>query len=339
VDCRGLTISSFVPALSISINVKPMGIRTLPSAGDDTVKLRTEPPRGLPMRFGSSIASLAIVVLAPTISSAQDSAFCRFLAEIGLIRGTQKVTKEKEPTTTYFPVPEVTDVLPSIDGAQLPKARKIATSKQREWDAPFQQLPEVTTVPGASDRDAIGFIDNEDLPKPLGHYTFDKAAHFPMPGFDLEGCPADRAGVVIYEGMRVSLRKGGEFDVKMNVTIPDRPVTLRIQLKVFVKNAQPGNEGAWIQNDRLYTLTLPAIELNPIRRTADLDLGPPPLRDVGRLTFHVSHEGYSALLEDVEDEFRQTFKSKKDVRLVQAVEIYRDGTARFGTTPPRLFAR
>lgn len=201
------------------------------------------------------------------------------------------------------------------------RARYKKPAGNERLDVPFLSLPEVLPVPVSEDKFALGFLDYAQRPDAVARYSFDKPAQFPMPGFASGGEPAPTAGAIIYEGMRLIVREGGEFDVIMTVGIPDRPVTLRLQLK-FCVTARGSDD-----LPREFTITLPPIELNPVLRTVDLDLGPPPLRDAARLTFHVNHEGFSPVLQDFQDDFGGN------------VTVTRDGVARFGTTPPRLFAR
>lgn len=255
----------------------------------------------------------------------------------------QTRVRPKELAPVYYPPPAQS--ASSLD----PRAasRRVASDFSPGYDAPFDRLPEVTSVPISGDTLSLGALDNDDRPRALGRYTFDRPAHFPMPGFDALGCPSDRPGLLIYEGMRVAVREKGQYDVNLTVSIPDRPVTLRLQLKLVFDREQPGTYGKEpvYPPPRVFTLTLPPIELNPVQRAADLDLGQPPLRDTSRLTFYVNHQGYSSLLEDFEDEARQVHAGgvkpwRKDEQAIpRKVELYRDGSARFGTTPPKLFDR
>ena len=251
-----------------------------------------------------------------------------------------KSAAHQQPKPTYYPQQGIEQSY--AHDLKVGAARKVAGSRSLEWDVPFLRLPEITSVPVAGDRFAVGLLDNEDRPTPLARFTFDRPANFPIPGFDLEGCPADQPGIVIYEGMRVTFREKGEYDVLMTVTIPDRPVTLRMQIELELSATAPGLGG----HDRgappiKYTLTLPPIELNPVQRTIDLDLGPPPLRNTSRLSFHINHEGYSSLIDDLTEEIcsgRGKVEHTHEV-LTKSLNVHRRGTARFGTTPPRLFDR
>lgn len=139
---------------------------------------------------------------------------------------------------------------------------------------PFQRLPRICPALPCVCGDAAG------RPEPvLWVKDFHDAAHFPLPRFAADGTPLCLDGLLIYEGMRLTVYPTGAYDVSFTATVPDMPVTIRLQL-VLTEPAATA--------PRVYRLTLPPIRLEP---RADVKAGDPTAN-----TFHVAHRGFSALL-------------------------------------------
>ena len=180
---------------------------------------------------------------------------------------------------------------------------------------PFQRLPRVCPVPpclcadellGAGQHEghahAAGPRAADALtPKVVLVKVFDQAASIPLPRFTAAGCPLPTDGLVIYEGMRLVVYYDGGYELSFTATVPDMPTVLRLQL-VFADPGLPDGPAA-------YRITLP-----PIRMAPGKDHVPGEVRGV---TFNVSHRGYSSLL--------------APGGAALGKELYRVGTARFGT--------
>jgi hypothetical protein len=133
------------------------------------------------------------------------------------------------------------------------------------------------------------------LPKrPVGEVAFKGPAHFPRPAFGWCGEPVEQQGAIIYEGMRFSREKSGQYHVDFVVGIPAVPTTLRLQLKF-----RSECDKTW------RTLTLPPVEIAP--SSDSFGKYQPGI-------FQVHCDGYSEVLRDL--------KGKG--------EIVREGVARFG---------
>lgn len=147
-------------------------------------------------------------------------------------------------------------------------------------------------------------------------------AFVPVPRFDADGHPVAGDGLVIYEGMRLTVDPDtGAYEVTFTATTPDMLVTLRLQL-------------TFIQYDglvpvRQYTLTLP-----PIRMEMPRDARP---GDPVNKTFHIAHRGQSTLFANparagVYTAGPATNEKCPPPALIDCRwEVKRDGTARFGT--------
>jgi hypothetical protein len=169
---------------------------------------------------------------------------------------------------------------------------------------PFQRLPRVCLLK-ACECDGGG---TAALGRAWWVKEFHDAAHVPLPRFTIDGQAVCHDGLLIYEGMRVTVYKTGVYDVSFTAEVPEMPVTLRLQL-VFQRPAEnlkhPRGE---------YRLTLPPFRLEP---KTDARPGDPAAN-----IFHVAHRGFSSVL--VEDLPAQ--------QMVQpGWQVTRVGTARFGT--------
>jgi hypothetical protein len=142
---------------------------------------------------------------------------------------------------------------------------------------------------------------------------FEQAAHIPLPRFAPDGCPLPAEGLLIYEGMRLAVYDDGSYDLSFTATVPDMPVTLRLQL-VFETCAHDPSA--------LRLITLPPIWMAPRR---DAKLG-----DVDATTFHVAHRGYSSLFRCDQQPLLGLLSTGRRV-ITKDTPLYRVGTARFGT--------
>lgn len=169
---------------------------------------------------------------------------------------------------------------------------------------PFQRIPLIVPVGPAS---------GDGTPRPLGGARwvkeFPHAAHFPLPRYDQIGTPVGADGLVIYEGMRLSVDVDtGEYDLEFAAQIPEMPATVRLQL-VFTR---PGVVGP-----TEYRLTVPPFRLEPDR---SMRPGDPSMNN-----FHVHHRGQSS-------QFRAAVRASELPFLADGTwEVTRVGAARFGT--------
>ena len=142
---------------------------------------------------------------------------------------------------------------------------------------------------------------------------FSGAASVPIPRFDQNGSPVCGDGLIIYEGMRLTVDpETGLYDLTFTASVPNTSAVLRMQL-------------TFTDSEKLYTLTLPPIPMHPPR---DAKPGDP----VGT-TFHIAHRGYSTLFL-AQTPSRPTTEEPNCRPLAKidcTWQVKRDGTARFGT--------
>jgi hypothetical protein len=166
---------------------------------------------------------------------------------------------------------------------------------------PFLRLPHVRPVGPCVDR------PGEARPpvKPLV-WEFDQAAHFPLPRFCPDGSPLLLDGLLIYEGMRLTVdATTGTYDLAFTASVPDMPVTVRLQL-VFTDRSKTHQE---------FRLTLPPVRLEPLRNgKAD---------DPSANHFHIHHRGYSTVF--------LAEPACERPKVDQCWAVSRCGSARFGT--------
>jgi len=164
---------------------------------------------------------------------------------------------------------------------------------------PFQRLPRVCPVVPCLCNE--GGTDGNK--KPAWVQEFHHAAHFPLPRFAGDGTPIIGDGLLIYEGMRLTVYSNGVYDLSFTATVPDMPVTVRLQLG-FARG-----KGSEVE----YSLTLPPIRMEPKKgRGGDAN------------TFHITHRGQSTL-------FVPKYALLPCSPIDSGWKVCRSGTARFGT--------
>ena len=160
-------------------------------------------------------------------------------------------------------------------------------------------------------------------------HTFTGAAHFPITRFGPAGEPVETEGLVIYEGMKLTVdRDSGHYDLSFTATAPNVPVTVRLQLGFSKDMFGPNND--------LFRLTLPPIVIEPSYEAAKTGYA-------GGTTVSVNHRGDSAVLH----QRRQTvlvlppwvpYPLTPPGMGTQSVDpgwkVRRTGTARFGMGVP-----
>lgn len=177
---------------------------------------------------------------------------------------------------------------------------------------PFLRLPHVHLVGPCTDGQSGADLDLQ------GRWVkeFADAAQFPLPRYDLNRTLMPGDGLLIYEGMRLTVYpKSGIYDLEFTATVPETPVTVRLQLEF----ARPLVVGSIEPGCGPYRLTLPPIRLEPNR---DAKPG-----DTAANTFNVHHRGYSSLFSDSTPP--SVCESKPLIGCGWSVT--RKGTARFGT--------
>ncbi|MCY2987480.1 MAG: hypothetical protein NTY19_06405 [Planctomycetota bacterium] len=130
-------------------------------------------------------------------------------------------------------------------------------------------------------------------------FFFASTAHFPMREFGVRGEVLDRDGAVIYEDMKFSFDREGNYNVCFTIGTPAVPTTLQLRLLI-----QATSGGPW------YTVTLQPIEFQPTKGT-DGKFSP-------RISRNYVVEGRSEILRRCYGEMGQD------------ATIRREGTARFG---------
>ena len=187
---------------------------------------------------------------------------------------------------------------------------------------PFYKQPRVCPVAICECDDA----PPASKPTRLWVKEFSSAASVPLPRFDQSGQTVCGDGLIIYEGMRLTVDPDtGLYDLTFTATVPSTSVILRMQLSFTSTDHAHMKivDGVCIP-DR-YTLTLPPIPMHPPRDAKPGD----PVDN----TFHISHRGYSTLF--LKDRVVPVATDAKGgtppVRIDRGWEVKRDGTARFGT--------
>lgn len=181
---------------------------------------------------------------------------------------------------------------------------------------PFALQPRVCPVGICAGCDVDGFNPEARIACKPWVKEFSSAAHIALPRFDADGHCVPGDGLVIYEGMRLTVDPdSGQYDVTFTATVPHMPVTLRLQLE-------------FVSPDRTqrFRLTLPPIRMEPRRDVK-------PGGDPSSLTFHIAHRGYSTLFHKTEHRdnvWNRGDSSRPDV-IDSCWEVKRSGAGRFGT--------
>jgi len=212
------------------------------------------------------------------------------------------LSHQAPPLLPPYSTPAVSVAIPDPSwAAQLPCPAPAAH--------PFQRLPRICYLKACECEGPAGAA-----PNPVYWVKeFHDAAHVPLPRYTADGHAVCLDGLLIYEGMRVTVYTSGVYDVSFTAEVPDMPVTLRLQLILKTSEDPMG----W------YRLTLPPFRLEP---KTDARPGDPSAN-----IFHVSHRGFSSLL------VRQAALGpyQQPQTTTGAVDPYwtiaRVGTARFGT--------
>ena len=187
--------------------------------------------------------------------------------------------------------------------------------------APFLRTPRVELLPpckGAS-------TDGAKCAAGAWVRTFAAAAHFPFPRFNQTGEPAPTDGLVVYEGMKLTVDPvGGRYDLTFTATAPNVPVTVRLQLTF----TPPPGRGD-LQPIRL---TLPPIVIEPSPEAAKSGSS-------GGTTVAVSHRGTSAAfshakMSELIFPNPQPFAAGLAGVVDATWTLTRAGTARFGLSAP-----
>jgi hypothetical protein len=207
--------------------------------------------------------------------------------------------------------------------------------ENREPRDPFSSQPRVTVVPVSSTESSDSYVDGESpwsaRSKPeldrlfdskndrdatkhgrVWTYYFDHPARFPTIKFGSNQCAFEGEGAVIHEGMRLLARQDGKYELRFNMTAPSIPVSLRLQLVLYLAGSVPGQPIP-------RTLTLPPIVLQRSGEKAfpnDLEGGLHPT------TYLVSVLGYSQVVKEAQSD-------KKSPGYILLVK--RNGTARMGS--------
>ena len=137
---------------------------------------------------------------------------------------------------------------------------------------------------------------------PTTSWTFDRPARFTLMEFGIHGHDYESDGAVIYEGMRLVVAPDGQYQVRFIASTPAMPVTF--QLRVMTRSKYGPSP---IQ------LTLPPIVVPPYTN---------PNGDYEAAEWLVVHSGHSSAL-------ARAYPS------ILWDRTTRDGTARFGSLPPR----
>lgn len=203
---------------------------------------------------------------------------------------------------------------------------------------PFYRHPRVCLI------DVCPCVDDAPggrVPARIWVKEFSCPAFVPLPRFDADGHPVPGDGLVIYEGMRLTVDPDtGAYDLTFTATTPGMPVTFRLQLTFWRCDPFGAVER--------YTLTLP-----PIRMEMPRDARP---GDPVAKTFQIAHRGQSTLFMDktrlvnreaytfgcvpvplslASKKVANTFTEGPHCRVPTTIdcnwEVKRDGTARFGT--------
>jgi hypothetical protein len=228
-----------------------------------------------------------------------------------------------------FSMPLLVFALAQAHSTGLPAPNQMPTDAQKcaNWpgacpnsdpSAPFLRLPKVEALAPCQGR-----LSGSECDKNSWSHVFVSAAHFPIPRFTASGEPVSADGLVIYEGMKLTVYPdSGYYDLSFTATSPNIPVTLRLQLEL----SHPQQEG--------FRLTLPPIIIEP---TGDSRYG-----DTKGLTVAVNHRGHSELFKktvnlDTKLIFPQStppLRAPGTAYADKEWQVRRLGVARFGLSTP-----
>lgn len=191
--------------------------------------------------------------------------------------------------------------------------------------APFLRTPKLDLIGPCRDTAA----DHAPSADAWAH-VFHRAARFTQPRFGLCREPLESDGLLIYEGMRLTVDPAtGVYDLAFVATAPPTPVTVRLQLHFARTDAYAGPGSAY---DPI-RLTLPPI-------TIDADPAAKPGDSYG-VTLRVHHRGYSELFlkakaqRSASSDLFPDFRNAKVPTIDKSGwQIIRTGTARFGSGLP-----
>jgi len=115
-------------------------------------------------------------------------------------------------------------------------------------------------------------------------YRFDHPARFPLPEFGYHHELLEREGVLIYEGMRLMVRRDGRYQVRFVAGTPPLPVAMRLQFDLLEETTgQP------------VTLTLPPIRIPEQARSLSKGMSE-VVHPVEARIQTIHHEGYLPVL-------------------------------------------
>lgn len=196
--------------------------------------------------------------------------------------------------------------LPVDERVQQPAFEGIHVVPYSLWEVPLPKVVDRNAIPNRDD-DA-GLSDFEANFSAV----FREPAHFPVLAFGSCGCTRARDAALIYEGMTLAVGKDGNYEVRMVIEAPRRPVVIHMQLQVHEYAQDPLLDG------KLVAVPVGTITLAPITLESDPDV---PRHQTSR-TFQVRRGGYSHVLREIE-------LAESSSRYT----ITRVGTARFGRIP------
>ena len=173
----------------------------------------------------------------------------------------------------------------------------------------FEDVPDPVKLLTPAERALLPKEQQVCPPPPGMHAVFEQAAHFPLPGFGLQGEHVPQGAAVIYEGMSITVYDAGRYEVRFILEAPLTTVTLRLQLPVYRR--QPGPPEI-MPPVLIGMVTLPPITVCP----EPADCGHPSA------AWLIRHRGWSPLLQEA-----------SCLPGAEGFTIGRTGVARFGSKP------
>ncbi len=206
------------------------------------------------------------------------------------------------------------------------RADRLLECPTRNDSAPFLRTPRLELIGPCRESSAEG-KKCPDGGKNSWKHTFHRAARFTIPRFGQQQQPLESDGLLIYEGMTLTVDKDtGVYDLSFTATSPPTPVTLRLQLQ-FANDTYP------ITRSYPIRLTLP-----PIFIDADSTR---PGENAGT-TLNVSHRGYTELFKQPQNgelvldsssdiKTESGYSAMNPISINSNWKVVRVGTARFGS--------